>query len=177
MKLFIFSEKTERLKTKLLVLSSICLFIGLTVSLPEKVSILGLDLSNAPSVTGWFILTVSIYFMLKFLVSATLEIIGHHLPHFIIRKTKKTTGDILGLSADECHSTNEEQLDLCNNEIGTPAGELKSIEKKNQEINIEYNRKYISLSNVTSYIVDLLLPLIMFIAGATYLFKFLKSLS
>ena len=173
--MFNFSEASQKIKARLLVLSGISLFIGLTEALPQKIAVLGLDLSNSSKTTGWFILAVSLYYFIRFFISSILQIINHLLPHLIRIKTNKTTGEIFGSTASECH----EALcanDSCQDEdLGTIHGELNDIENKNQIIEFKYKRNYIKIHNFTVYVMDFAFPIILWCAGCKYLYFFLMQ--
>lgn len=176
MEIFKISENTQKVKTKVLGLSGICLFIGLTKTLPEKVEMLGLDLSNAPDITGWFLLAITLYFLLKFLASAILEIVNYHLPEIIGIKTKNTTGNIIGLTLDECFKSYENHENLNNAEMGTVHGEQQDIQEKNQNIAIKIRKNFVFLNNIYTYAINILLPTGLCVVGIGYLFMFLKTL-
>ena len=52
--MFDLNDDLKKIKTKVLVLSGISLFIALTQALPQKVAILGLDLSKNETMAGLF---------------------------------------------------------------------------------------------------------------------------
>ena len=97
MNIFNFSEEFLKSKNKLLIFSSICLFIGLSKALPQKIAIIGLDLTAKPEITGWFLLAATGYFFATFFVSGLLELIRFYLPKYINIKSKSFTGNVLGL--------------------------------------------------------------------------------
>jgi hypothetical protein len=169
------SEEAQKNKSKLLLVSSVSLFVGITQSLPTKVAIIGLDLSSNPKVLGWFILLISLYFFLKFLASTILDIIEYHLPELINKKAQNTTGEILGLTAHECYEAQYERYEqYATEDIGTPQGELSDIRLKNQAINLGYNKSFIKLRNVTTYTVDIVMPFALWVAGTIYLYRYLN---
>ena len=176
MEIFKISENMQKVKTKVLALSGIFLFIGLTKSLPENVAILGLDLSNAPDIIGWFILAITLYFLLKFLVSAILEIVNHHLPEIILTKTQNTTGDIIGITLDECCNSNENYEDINDENMGSIHGEIQAIQEKNKNIAMKIKKQFVFLNNLNTYTTDILLPTGLCIAGLLCLVSFLKTL-
>ena len=77
---FSFSDGIRKLKSKSLFLSVIALFIGLTETLPNKLVLIGLDLSNSQEILGWFIFFIALIFLLNYIALAILELIGHFLP-------------------------------------------------------------------------------------------------
>ncbi|MCG6480858.1 hypothetical protein [Vibrio parahaemolyticus] len=68
------SEEVQKLKTQTLTLSGIALFISITAVLPEKIVIIGLDLSGSKETAGWFLLAILGYFLLKFTILSTFEV-------------------------------------------------------------------------------------------------------
>jgi hypothetical protein len=69
-----FSDETKVLRRNSLILSSICLFIGLTGELPSKLALLGVSFSAPQQDTiGWFLLAVLGYFYLHFFSNAAIE--------------------------------------------------------------------------------------------------------
>lgn len=65
------SEGLEKTKTKMLLASAVALFVSLTKTLPNKVTAIGLDLEGNESILGWFILTISSYFLIRFVMLST----------------------------------------------------------------------------------------------------------
>lgn len=172
--MFNFSEKCQKIKTKLLVLSGISLFIGLTEALPQKVAVLGLDLSMNSSITGWFIVAVAFYFFLKFITLSILEIIDHFRPSIIKFKTNTTTGDMIGLTATECNEVLQNENDFENADLGTPFGEIKDIDRKNKMIENKYKRNYVSIHNFVVYVMDFIFPILLWFVSFWYLYLYLN---
>ncbi|MCE9677796.1 hypothetical protein LZP69_01140 [Shewanella sp. AS1] len=85
-----FSDETKVLRRNSLILSGICLFIGLTGELPSKLAILGVSFS-APqqNIIGWFLFAVLGYFYLHFLSNAAVEVAKWIHPFFKIISAKK----------------------------------------------------------------------------------------
>jgi len=102
--MFSLSDDLKKIKAKVLVLSGIALFIALSKVLPQKVDILGLDLSKNETMTGWFVMAVFACFLISFLIFSVVELIKYYLPSLIVRRTANTTGGTIGLTADECFS-------------------------------------------------------------------------
>ncbi|MDP3009626.1 MAG: hypothetical protein Q8N30_11240 [Methylococcales bacterium] len=169
------SDDLKKTKTKLLILSGISLFIALTKALPQKVAILGLDLSKNETMAGWFIFTVTCYFLLSFLIYSFIEVTQYYLPTLIARKTANTTGDTIGLTAEECflHEYHDDE----DSDIGTITGTLKEISIKNEKITYEYKRGFIKFSNAVKLSFELALPIIFGGVSVFYLYCFLMPLS
>jgi len=163
------SERLEKTKTKMLLASAIALFVSLTKALPDKVTAIGLDLEGNEFTLGWFILSISSYFLIRFIVLSTVELLQYYLPDLISTKTSKTTDDTIGLTADECFN-NECEDDY---EIGTVSGEIHEINKKNEIIQRTYKTRFIEFSNGITLLFDFLGPMIFSIISIILLYKFL----
>ncbi|MBC6905271.1 hypothetical protein DWB84_07325 [Saccharophagus sp. K07] len=142
-----------------MILSGICLFVGLTEALPQKVSILGLDLSAKPHIAGWFLFFVTSYFFVTAVVFGVLDLIKHYLPSLIMSKSSNLTGTIIGLSEAEC-LTHSQSGDFDPSEIGTPFGEYKDIQRQKAEIEARYNSWFKKLSNFIKISVEFAFSLI-----------------
>ncbi|KJY98980.1 hypothetical protein [Pseudoalteromonas ruthenica] len=70
-----FSDETKVLRRNSLLLSGICLFIGLTGELPSKLALLGVSFDTSQQSTiGWFFLAILVYFYLHFISNAAVEV-------------------------------------------------------------------------------------------------------
>lgn len=164
-----FSETFSKAKNKLLALSGICLFIGMTEALPQKISVLGLDLSAKPYVAGWFILAITGYFFLILLVLSALDLIKYYLPFHITSKSSTLTGDFIGLSEDECLPHQE----LHPEQVGTPFSELGDIQRKKAALSDMYSSKYTHIHNFVTISFDMIFPFIFCLIAAFVLSRFL----
>jgi hypothetical protein len=170
--MFNLSEDVKKVKTKVLVLSGVSLFIALTQALPKKVAIIGLDLSKNETMAGWFVLAVTAYFLVSFLISSTIEIIQYYLPSLISRQTANTTGDTIGLIVEECCPDRGEE----DSDIGTTSGELKEIDAKNKRITYKYKSYFIKFSNAVKLLTEFAFPIIFSFVSIGYLYCFLTTL-
>lgn len=170
--MFNLSDDLKKIKTKLLVLSGVSLFISLTKALPQKVAILGLDLSKNETMAGWFVFAVTLYFLLIFLIFSLIEVIQYYLPTLIGRKTANTTGDTIGLTAEECFPDHAEN----DTDIGTVSGELEEINLKNQKITYKYKRNFIKFSNMVKLSSEFAFPIIFGCVSVSYLYCFLSGI-
>ena len=173
---FSFSDGIRKLKSKSLFLSVIALFIGLTETLPNKLVLIGLDLSNSQEILGWFIFFIALIFLLNYIALAILELIGHFLPSLIIMEMGKATGDTLGLTAEECLQPQEDQDFYDNNSIGTSIQELKDINRKNTELFYCYKSTYIKVHDFYVIVFGLAIPMVFSIVGIYYLYVYLSFL-
>lgn len=153
-------------------LSGVCLFVGLTKALPQKVSLIGLDLSGSPEVFGWFLFSITFYFFITSLVLVVLDLIKHYLPYIVIKKGANVTGSVIGLTEEECQSENFEHY-LDQPEVGTAHSEFQDIQRQRKYIEVSYNSKYIKLANSTKLLFDILFPLVFAVISISTLAKFL----
>jgi len=164
------SEDTKKTKAKLLVLSGVSLFIALSEALPTKVAILGLDLSKNEMITGWFVLAVTVYFLAYFIILSALNVIEYYLPSYIAKKTENITGDTIGLTKEECSPEDEDQYEY---ERGTTSGEMFEISRKSKIITYRYSNGFQRLSNYSTFMFEILLPVIFSVVSLMYLLCFL----
>ncbi|MBQ4810114.1 hypothetical protein J8M20_02150 [Pseudoalteromonas luteoviolacea] len=169
--MFNLNDDLKKIKTKVLVMSGVSLFIALTQALPQKVAILGLDLSKNETMAGWFVLAVTAYFLISFLIYSTIEVIEYYLPSLIGRKTANTTGDIIGLTADECYPDHENEY--YDEDAGTPNGEMNDIKRKNKEITYKYESNFVRASNFVNLTMGLIFPIVFSLISLTLLYCFL----
>lgn len=167
--MFEVSDRLGKTKDKMLLISGVSLFVSLTKTLPDKVTALGLDLDGKEAVFGWFIFAISAYFLTRFIALSAIELVQYYLPDFISTKISKTTGDTIGLTADECFK-NEHEDDY---EIGTASGEIHEINKKNEIIQRTYKVRFVKFSNGVTLFFELLGPVIFSILSITLLYGFL----
>lgn len=71
----IFSNKSQKLKVNLTVMSGVSLFVGLTESLPTKLTIIGLELGKNNAILGWFIFFITLYFVLHLIIISALDLV------------------------------------------------------------------------------------------------------
>lgn len=173
--MFELNDDLKKVKTKVLVMSGISLFISLTQALPQKVAILGLDLSKNETMAGWFVLAVTVYFLISLIAGSILDVAHYYLPSFIGRKTAKTTGNTIGLTADECHPEHEQQW-YDNQGAGTTSGEMNDIREKNREITHKYENNFVRVFNVVKLVTDLVLPIVFGVISIGLLYCFLMSI-
>ena len=174
-----FHENYLGYKSKLILLSAISLFIALSEALPQKVAILGLDLSGNPSVTGWFLVTAATYFFVLTFTIGVLDILKYKQPAIVKRLSKNLTSNTLGLTEQECFQDEYQSQShyLDQEEVGTTHQELQDIQRQRSEIDNK-----ISNSHQTAYdwlIISFyfLLPLALYAVSQWYLIRFLLCAS
>ena len=158
-----FTEKTEKIKTKLLVLASISLFIAITESVPTKIAIIGLDLSNADSsIIPKFLFFGSLYFFIIFVFSTLLELTLYFLPFLIRCKNLKAKGEWLGLNKNEILDM-EEQPHInedADKDAGAIEGEKRTISKQEKKNKRTYNKRFRFILTTKTIALDCLFPFI-----------------
>ncbi|KAB0301521.1 hypothetical protein F2Z80_20905 [Vibrio fortis] len=174
--MFKISEEVQKLKTHTLTLSGIALFISITAALPEKIAIIGLDLSGSKETVGWFLLIILSYFLLKFSVLSIFEVVKKALPRWISYKGKDLRGDVIMLSEKEIHDEYERQSQHHVNEdlLGTLTGEAADIERKRNKLDRDYKSKFVAAYNLWLYISDILFPIVFGCFCSWALYHFLE---
>ncbi|REG86443.1 hypothetical protein [Marinomonas pollencensis] len=85
-----FSDETKVLRRNSLLVSGICLFIGITGELPSKFALLGVSFSTSQqNIIGWFLVAVLAYSFLHFISNASVEIAKWVHPFLKIVSAKK----------------------------------------------------------------------------------------
>jgi hypothetical protein len=168
------SEKVIKLKTQVLTLSIVCLFISISGALPKKIALIGLDLSLNSDISGWFLLVITAYFFVNFLVTLGLEIVKDKLPDIIKLKTSKTKGGTIGLTQQEIHEQNQFN-EIDDYLVGTVPGEVKDIEIRKQEITTSYINIYGYIHNSWIYLIDYILPIFLCLYSIYSLRNFLLT--
>ncbi len=168
-----FHENYLGYKSKLILLSAVCLFIALSEALPKEVAILGLDLSGKPTVTGWFLVAASAYFSLLTLTIGVLGILKYWQPAIIQRLSRNLTGYTLGLTEDECMKDNYQPHHADEAEVGTTCQEFQDIQHQKLQIG---NRISSSLQASYDWLIlsfDFFLPIAFYVISQWYLIRFL----
>jgi hypothetical protein len=170
--MFKVTENLEKTKIKMLVFSGISLFIALTETLPNKVSVIGLNFSGKESIFGWFVVSISLYFFIRYILLSLLKIIQYYLPNIIAIQASKTTGKTIGLTVNECF---ESYHDNENYDIGTISGEIHEINEQNKALKYQYNSSFIKISNFITLLFEIIAPSIFSITSIVLLWKFLSQ--
>ena len=174
---FSYSEKTQKLKSKLLVLSAISLFIGLTQSLPTKVSVIGLDLTDNEAVLAWFIFGITFILFLHFLSLAIIEIANYYAPSLLRTKIENTTGNTIGLTMGDFESAQAEaEYSEQQHEQGTQTAELRDIGENITKIQTKFTRRNLRVFNGVSLLMEFILPVGLAVLGLFYLIQFMSCL-
>lgn len=174
--MFNFSEESNKLKAQALTLSGVSLFIALTGALPDKIAIIGLDLTSKKEITGWFLFYIASYFIAKFFILSCLEVLKEYLPNIISHKTRNTRGDTLGLTQREIHENQERYAySQEDDNTGNIHGEESDIFRKNELILNKVNSKYVIIYNSWVYLSDLVIPFAASILCLCALYTFLMT--
>ena len=174
--MFNFSEESNKLKDKALTLSGVSLFIALTGALPDKIAIIGLDLTSKKEMTGWFVFFIASYFIAKFLIISCFEVVNKYRLDIISYKTRNTKSDTFGLTQREIYENQERSVySQEDNDTGTVHGEESEIFRKNELISDGFNSKYLNFYNSWVYLSDLVIPFIASILCVYALYTFLVT--
>lgn len=154
-------------------LSAISLFIALSEALPQKVAILGLDLSANPTVTGWFLVAATAYFFLLTFTFGALDILRYRQPAIVRRLSRNLTGDTLGLTEEECFQGNDQPHHLDESEVGTSHQEFQDIQRQRSEIDSNVRSSHQTAYDWLILSFYYLLPIFLYVVSQWYLVGFL----
>ena len=166
----IFSDTTFKLRAKLITLSIISLFIGITEKIPHDFTIIGLKLSENDRTLGWFIFVATVIIFLYFLMRSFLEMEAYNRKEIIQNKTKDTRSKFSGMTKEEYYAPYD---DNTYNEQRNSNQDIDSINQQNQIITEKFIRTHIKLKKWITYIFEFALPVILAMAGIYSLCSFL----
>jgi hypothetical protein len=173
----ILSEETIKIKTKVFIFAGVSLFIGLTKALPTKLSLIGLNFQQNEKILGWFILAITIFLSIHFIIVASLNISKYFKSHFINRKAKTLTGDTIGLTYDEIgqeYDRQNEYNDTFNeDQRSTLSDEADDIKRKIKYLEDKFDKKHITINNIIEILFNFITPIIFTIISIKYLYCFL----
>lgn len=168
----ILSEDTNKIKTKIFIFSGVSLFIGLTKTLPTKLSIIGLDFEKNEKILGWFLFTITIFLFINFTIMASLNIIKYFKNYIIGKKAKTFTGDTLGLTYEEIGKEYDRQIEYVQ-QRGSLSDEAEDIQKKIKALEKKFDKNHINFLNTIDLIFNFISPTILAIISLRYLYCFL----
>jgi len=172
----IFSEDTNKLKTKLYISSGLSLFVGLTKTLPTKFSIIGLNFEYNKKILGWFLFSITIFLFVHFTIIASLNVIKYFKDYFINRKSKTLTGDIIGLTYKEIGEDYSRQDQYIDTEPkGSLSNEVQDIHRKIKSLEEKFDKKHLNYYNLTEIIFNYATPIVLAIISIGYLYCFLSK--
>ena len=173
----ILAEETIKIKTKVFIFAGVSLFIGLTKELPNKLSLIGLNFEQNEKILGWFILFITVFLSIHFLIMASLNIIKYFKNTLINIKAKNLTGDTIGLTYDEIgqeYDKYQEYNDIFNEEQRhTLSDEAEDIKIKIQELENRFDKKYVTFNSIIEILFNFITPIILAIISIKYLYCFL----
>ena len=173
--MFKFTSEAEKLKTQVIILSGIALFIAMTGALPGKIEIIGLDLEGNKTVAGWFLFTILLIISIKFAVLSSFEVIQKLLPTWINYRGKYVRGNTLGMTQAEIVAEHEKHDCELDEDVGTLSGEFSEIHFKRSQIEKWYRSKFLRAHNAWVYLTDFLFPLAFATYSAYVLYLFLST--
>ena len=172
----IYTEKLIKIKAKLLILSSISLFVALTETLPTKIALLGLDFSENQNILGWFILFSTIYFFVSFCARAFLEYFNQNLNLRIDKASTKSSGKTIGLTHEEvtkrCRLEEIEQESHAR-EDGTFGQEVRDLNEQRKQIITDKSTQVKKYNKILDSFFEIVIPLLFSVTSIVYLYNFL----
>jgi hypothetical protein len=173
----IFTDKTLKLKTKMILFSATSLFLGLTEKIPHDFKLIGLNLSENNSILGWFILATTVVLSIHYIMTALLDMEIYNKENIIINKTKDTQSEFSGMTADELNEQSiiPSEYDKEHRSRGWGNPDSESIYDQNIKIEQDFGKNYIKIKTRVTFIFEFLLPVLLAGIGISFLFSFLLS--
>lgn len=174
----IFTDTTLKLKTKVIIFSGLSLFIGITEILPKKLVLFGLDFEKNERVLGWFLIIITLYLFIHFILIAILDMRIYFQNHLLDSKIKSLSGDTIGLNMSEISGAYELQQsehhhDSLDESRGTLYGESEDIQNKSKKLYDTFNSKHIQMYEKIELFFYFITPLLLGMVSMYYLFRFL----
>lgn len=174
----IFTEETLKLKTKVLLFSGVSLFVGLTKTLPTKLALIGMDFEKSGKILGWFLIAITVYLLIHFVVMLYLDLRKFHKKNIIKAKGKNVTGDTIGFTEEDIAEEYARQEELYKDMTddarrGSLGDELDDIRRKIKALEEKFDAKQVTLQYKIELFFNGALPINLAIAGIIYLLCFL----
>ncbi len=146
--------------------------------MPTKLSLIGLSFNNNEKIFGWFLIVITIFLLINFLVILSLDLMQYFKNNLINNKARKFTGETLGMTYDEIGKEYERQ-DKLNQEqrgderTGSLGDEADDIKKQIKELENSFDKKHLTFQNIVELFFNVIVPIIVAILGLKYLYCFL----
>ena len=154
------------------------MFIGLTKALPTKLSLIGLSFNNNEKIFGWFLIVITVFLLINFLVVLSLDLTQYFKRNLINKKARKFTGETLGMTYDEIGEEYERQDELNHEQrgderTGSLGDEADDIKAQIKELENSFDKKHLTFQNIVELLFHVIVPVIVAALGLKYLYCFL----
>ncbi len=169
----IFSEQTLKLRTKLVLLSSVSLFIGITEVIPHNFTVIGLKLSEHDKTLGWFIFIATFIMLVYFFMNSILELQEYNFEEIVQKKTKNIKGEFGGATIEDYYWKSENQIEYEEAQRKETWDDIDSINEQSRLIKNHSIKSIINMKKWISFIFEFALPILLAFTSLYYLDKFL----
>lgn len=178
-----FTENTKKIRRNSFILSGLSLFIGLTQSIPSKLTLLGVELNtNGQHTLGIFVFFTTLYYFLYFLSTTLPETFKFYKEHYWTAKLQKTTtGDTMGLTYQDMYELPNKYYEFQEQEsllkTDPNAGESRDIDRKIKDKINSSKWNHINKLKWVRLILELISPFIVGLwgLGALGLYVFIPT--
>jgi len=173
------TETTLKLKPKVITFAGVSLFIGITQSLPTKISLLGLDLTNNPKALGWFILVMTMVLFIQFLVAVTLDCVMHFKDSIVDIKVKDLKSADLSMTHKDINETYDSGVahglvkHLQDQKEVSTSSEEDDLERQEIGLRTRFDKKHLTIRALVEFLFDVVLPVFLAGFGLIYLYSYL----
>ena len=173
------TDTTLKLKPKLITFAGVSLFIGITQSLPTKISLLGLDLTNNPKALGWFILVMTMVLFIQFLVAVTLDCVMYFKDSIVAIKVKDLKSANLSMRHNDINETYESEVNhgyvkhLQDQKEVSTSSEARDLKRQEIELRARFDKKHITINAIVEFLFNVVLPVVLAGFGLIYLYSYL----
>jgi len=164
-----FSDETKKIRRNSLLASGLCLFVGLTGEIPEKLSLLGVSFTSAQkNILGWFMFAVALYLFLHFVSVACIETAKWIHPFYVRVLTKRKLLKHPAFNETDFMNIPGPFNEQDRNEIAAEAKE-ESEWRAQRKLKYLYNLIYLKL------IIEVLVPMIIGVWGLLELVQLIRE--
>jgi len=160
-----FSEETVKLRRNALLASLICLFIGLTEKLPEKIAVLGVSF-DAPkqNLVGWFIFSVSLYLFIHFISVAFIEVKQWIQPKLIDSTTRNKLLEYIQFDPTDF-------IDLPCDPHKASKNQIADSTRKDVEWQMRRKLRFLNFFSYLRLIIELIVPILVGVWGLVEIYS------
>ncbi len=169
----IFSEATSKLRSKVIIFSTISLFMGITEKIPHNFTIIGLKISETDKTLGWFILAATLVVFFYFLMNAYLEFEEYNLEDIIQNKARDIKCELTGITEEEYYHKSDYQIEYEQDMRLENMTESDSFHEQRRMIKNEVTTRHIKFRKYITFVFEFVLPVILAMVSIYYLCPFL----
>jgi len=159
-----FSEETKKLRRNALLSSGVCLFIGMSGEIPEKLFLLGVGSPEQKELIGYFLFSISLYLFIHFISAASVELARWIRPFYVRVIKKRTLLKLPGFDETDWIKFLE---DIDDQDLDRVAEKVEH----ESEIFVDKKLRYLFNQIYLKLIIEIIFPMVIGLFGLVYLGK------